>query len=56
MEGRWEARMKTRNAAAALVLDIPSPDLERARRLIFISIGFWLCIGVLAAIQTGHLA
>lgn len=54
--GREEASMKNRNAATALFVDIPSPDLERARHLILISFGFWLCIGVLAAIQTGTLA
>lgn len=48
--------MKNRNAGEAVILELPSPDLERARQLIFISIGFWLCIGVLAAIQSGNLA
>jgi hypothetical protein len=54
--GREEASMKNRNAATALFVDIPSPDLERARQLIMISIGFWLCIGVLTALQTGSFA
>jgi hypothetical protein len=45
--------MKNRTRTEALVLDIPTSDLERARRLILISLGLWICVGILAALQ-GH--
>lgn len=45
--------MKNHNSGETLVFDMPSSDLERARRLILISLGLWICIGVLAAVQ-GH--
>jgi hypothetical protein len=54
--GHGEAKMKDRNRAEALVLDIPSSDLERARRLIMISLGLWICVGILAALQGYGLA
>jgi hypothetical protein len=51
--GHGEAMMKNRTRTEALVLDIPTSDLERARRLILISLGLWICVGILAALQ-GH--
>lgn len=43
--------MKNRDVSTAVVLDLPTRDFERARQLTMISLGVWICIGVLAALQ-----
>lgn len=41
--------MKNHTVGTALVLELPSRDFECARKLIMISLGVWICIGILAA-------
>lgn len=48
--------MKNRTVTEALVCDIPSPDLVRARQLITICLGMWLIIGILVAMQGSSFA
>jgi hypothetical protein len=43
--------MKNRTFDTARVINLASPDFERAHKLIMISLGVWICIGVLAAIH-----
>ena len=48
--------MNNRTSSSELALELPSPDLERARQLIGLSLGVWICIGVLAALHGGGFA
>ena len=48
--------MKNRNSADMLVLDTPSSDRERASQLILMSLGLWICICILSALQGPGLA